>query len=77
MYKIFQSVQIPIIGIGGVASASDIIQLMLAGASLVQIGTTNFINCKLGVDVLPELQNYCVQHNIEDISDIIGKVEVY
>ncbi len=77
VFKIYQVVKIPIIGIGGVSNANDIIELMLAGASLVQIGTSNFANSNLGVEVCKDLTQYCQQKNIGNISDIVGKVNTY
>ncbi len=77
VFKIHQAIHIPIIGIGGISNANDIIELMLAGASLVQIGTSNFTNSNVGVEVLSELNQYCKDYGLKNISEIIGKVESY
>ena len=77
VHKIAQVVHIPIIGIGGISNAEDVIQFLLAGATAVQIGTANFNNPNLYKDVEHDLINYCKKHNIEHYSDLVGGVELY
>jgi len=70
VYQVYEAVKIPIIGMGGVSSASDVIEMMLAGATAVQVGAANLVNpyaCKEMVEALPgELARLGI-HNIEDI----------
>lgn len=70
VYQVYEAVKIPIIGMGGVSSASDVIEMMLAGATAVQVGAANLVNpyaCKEMVEALPgELLRLGI-HNIEDI----------
>ena len=75
--KIYKVVEIPIIGIGGIASASDVIEFILAGADLIQIGTLNYKNPNIGVDILADLIKYCKYYKIDNLSDIKGQVEFY
>ena len=58
VYKIYKSVGLPIIGIGGIQSVNDIIEFILAGADLVQIGTLNYKEPGIGVRLASELENY-------------------
>lgn len=68
------AVTIPVIGIGGIVSAEDAIEFMLAGASAVQIGTGNFLNPKATIDILDGLQTYLKRKSIHDIRNIIGNI---
>ena len=75
VYEVAQSVDIPIIGIGGIKTAEDAIEFMLVGASAVQVGTANFIDPATGVKMLDGLQMYCDQQNVASICDIVGTLE--
>jgi len=77
VHKIYNAVQIPVIGIGGIATVDDIIEFLLAGASLVQIGTMNYQNPNLGPQIQDELSHYLEEKGIDDISTLIGKVEYH
>ena len=77
VHKIYKAVDIPIIGIGGVAVLNDVIEFILAGASLVQIGTMNYQNPNLGPEIKDEFSKYLKEKEIEDLSDLIGKVKYY
>ncbi len=72
VYQVYQAVNIPIIGMGGVSSAEDVIEMMLAGASAVQIGAENLVNpfaCKEIIESLPQV---CEKYNITNLKEIIG-----
>ena len=75
VHKIYNAVNIPIIGIGGVATVEDIIEFLLAGASLVQIGTMCYQNPNLGSQLKDELSHYLKENSINDLHNLIGKVE--
>ena len=77
VHKVFKAVNIPIIGIGGIATAKDVVEFLLAGATMVQIGTMNYQNPNLGVQLKGELSEYYSQNKIEKTEDLIGKVEYY
>ena len=77
VHKIFKAVNIPIIGIGGIATARDVVEFLLAGATMVQIGTMNYQNPNLGVQLKEELSEYYSQNEIEKTEDLIGKVEYH
>ena len=77
VHKIYKVVSIPIIGIGGIGSANDVIEFILAGADLVQIGTLNYRNPNLGVEILTDLTKFCKDNKISKISDLKGKLKVH
>ena len=75
VYQVHKAVKIPVIGIGGISSACDVVEMMMAGASAVQIGSANLVDpliCKKIIDELPEV---CGRLKISRISDIIGAAE--
>lgn len=72
IHEVYEAVKIPLIGMGGVMNGNDVIELMLAGASLVALGTGLFTNPELILSVKEDIQKYMQRHNIEDINDIIG-----
>lgn len=74
VYQASQAVQIPIIGMGGVMTAEDAIELMLAGASAVAVGTANFTNTMATAEILEGIEAYMGRYGIEDIGQIIGAV---
>ncbi len=75
VYQVAKAVKIPVIGMGGVSSARDVIEMMMAGATAVQIGAANLVNpyaCKEIIEALPGL---CEELGIEKLADIIGIIE--
>ena len=76
MHKIYKTVSIPIIGIGGIQSEEDIIEFILVGADLVQIGTLNYKDPGIGVRLVSELENYLDKNNINSISDLKGQLDI-
>jgi len=77
VHKVFKAVNIPIIGIGGIATAKDVVEFLLAGATMVQIGTMNYQNPNLGAQIKEDLSEYYSQNGIEKTEDLIGKVEYH
>jgi dihydroorotate dehydrogenase (NAD+) catalytic subunit len=77
VHKVFKAVKIPVIGIGGIAAAEDVVEFLLAGATMVQIGTMNYQNPNLGAQLKDELSEYYSQNGIERTEDLIGKIEYY
>lgn len=76
VYQLSQAVNIPILGMGGILNGEDAIEYMLAGATAVPIGAGNFIDPETSLKTIEGIENYMRKHNIENISDIIGKVEM-
>ena len=76
VYQVAQAVNIPIMGLGGIVSGEDAIEFMLAGATTVSIGAGNFIDPYTSVKTVEGIEEYMRTCNIDDINDIIGKVEM-
>ena len=74
VYQAAQAVKIPIIGMGGIATAEDAIEFLLAGASAVSIGAMNFINPYTTEEVVKGIEGYMEQYHIETLSELIGAV---
>lgn len=75
VYQAAQAVQIPIIGMGGIATAEDAIEFILAGASAVSIGAMNFVNPYTTVEVAEGIEAYMERYHVENLTDLIGAVE--
>lgn len=75
VYQTANAVKIPIIGMGGIASAEDAIEFILAGATAVSVGTANFNNPNTTIEVIEGIEDYMRRHNVDDIHDLIGLVK--
>ena len=74
VHKLFKVLSIPIIGIGGITCVEDVVEFMLAGASMVQIGTSNYKRPNLAATLYSDLEKYCKDNNLNSYSELIGKV---
>ena len=74
--QVARAVKLPIIGIGGIMSATDVIEFMLAGASAVQIGTASFITPGIAEQIVQDLQAWMVANKVQDINSLIGALEL-
>ncbi len=72
VYQVYEAVNIPIIGMGGVSTAEDVIEMMLAGATAVQIGAANLITPTICKDIIEDLPNVMKKYNINSLKEIIG-----
>jgi dihydroorotate dehydrogenase (NAD+) catalytic subunit len=72
VYDAAQSVKIPVIGMGGISTAKDILEFMLAGATAVQIGTASYWDPCATEKIVEELQTYCIEHGIQELSELTG-----
>ena len=72
VYDAAQSVKIPVIGMGGISTATDILEFMLAGATAIQVGTASYWDPCATEKIVEELQNYCIEHNIQELSELTG-----
>lgn len=72
VYQVYEAVKIPIIGIGGISSAEDVIEMMLAGATAVEVGAENLINPYACRDIIQALPSVMEKYGIQNISDITG-----
>ena len=72
VYQVYEAVKIPIIGMGGVSSAEDVTEMMLAGATAVEIGAANLVNPYICRDIINDLPTVMEKYRIENLTDIIG-----
>ena len=75
VYQAAQAVKIPVIGMGGIASAEDAIEFLLAGATAVAVGAMNFVNPYTTVEVVKGIEEYMQKYGVEDINELIGTVK--
>ena len=77
VWQVANAVNIPVCGMGGVSSAEDAVEIMLAGASLVQVGAAIFADPLAPVRIIEGMESYCADNGITDISEIVGAVKPY
>lgn len=75
VYQVANAVKLPIIGMGGISTAEDALEFILAGATAVSVGTANFYNPTATIDVVNGIEDYMRQKNVEDINQLIGLVK--
>jgi dihydroorotate dehydrogenase (NAD+) catalytic subunit len=75
VYECRQAVKIPIIGMGGIADARDVIEFMIAGADAVQVGTANYVDPFIWPKLLDGISEYLQRHNVARIADLVGTVD--
>lgn len=75
VYQVANAVNIPVIGMGGVSSARDVVEMMMAGATAVQVGAANLVNPYACKEIIEDLPEVCRELGIEKLSDIIGVVK--
>jgi len=74
-WLVAQAVSIPVIGIGGIVTASDALEFLIAGATAVQVGTANFVHPRASIDVLEGIEKYRQRHSLAHIREIIGSLD--
>lgn len=72
VWQVSQAVSVPIIGIGGIMTASDALEFLIAGAAAVQVGTANFVNPRATLDILEGIETFMREHHIGRLSEITG-----
>ena len=72
VYQVYEAVSIPIVGMGGVSTTQDVVEMMLAGATAVQIGAVNLVNPFAGRDIVNDLPEVMEKYGIKNLSDCIG-----
>ncbi len=72
VWQVAKAVKIPVIGLGGISSATDAIEFLLAGASAIQIGTANFIDPAISGKVAKGIVEYCERQGVKDVNELIG-----
>ena len=72
VYQVYEAVKVPIIGMGGLSSAEDVIEMMLAGATAIQVGAANLIDPFACKDIIEQLPIVMEKYNINSLEEIIG-----
>ncbi len=75
VYEASRAVKIPVIGIGGIRTATDAIEFLMVGATAVQVGTMNFVDPSAGVTIAEGIQAFCEEHGIPDTGDLVGSLD--
>jgi dihydroorotate dehydrogenase (NAD+) catalytic subunit len=75
VFEVYKNISIPIIGIGGIMTGIDVAEIMLCGASAVQIGTANLVDPDAYPKILQDFKDYLNQHNIDQLAELIGKLK--
>lgn len=76
VWQVAQNVKIPVIGVGGIMTAKDALEFLIAGAVAVQVGTANFINPHATIDIIEGIEAFLIEGKIPDLADIIGTLKV-
>jgi dihydroorotate dehydrogenase (NAD+) catalytic subunit len=76
VWQVVQTVNVPVIGIGGIMTAKDALEFLIVGATAIQVGTANFINPHVTIDIIDGIEAFLMQRNITDITDIIGTLDI-
>jgi dihydroorotate dehydrogenase (NAD+) catalytic subunit len=74
VWQVAKAVKVPVIGMGGITTAQDAVEFLLAGASAVSIGTANFVNPRASVEVAEGIRDYLVERGLTHVSQLVGKV---
>ncbi len=72
VWQTARCVKIPVVGIGGIMTAEDALEFLIAGATAVQIGTANFVNPRAAIEIIEGIEAFLIENNISDVKDIIG-----
>lgn len=75
LWKVVDRVSVPVIGMGGIATARDAIEFLIIGASAIQVGTTTFVRPLAALEILNGIADYCKTHQIDRISDLVGSMQ--
>jgi dihydroorotate dehydrogenase (NAD+) catalytic subunit len=75
VWQVANAVKIPVVGLGGISSATDAIEFLLAGATAIEIGTANFIDPAITVKVVKGIEEYLVRHGFNSVNELIGALE--
>lgn len=75
VYEVAHAVSIPIIGMGGICTAEDALEMILAGATAVSVGTANFHNPEVTMEIVEGIKDYMEEYGVKDIAELIGGVD--
>ena len=75
VYQVAQAVGIPVVGLGGIMTATDAVEFLLAGATAVEVGTANFIDPAVSTKIVRGIDEYLARHGFSSVTEIIGQLE--
>ena len=75
VHQVYKAVKIPIVGMGGIVNARDVVEFLLAGARAVQVGTANFNDPGVAMRIVDDLAAWCVAHGVADVNELVGAVK--
>ena len=76
VWQVFQTVNIPVIGIGGIIKVEDALEFIIAGARAIEIGTANFVNTRVTIEIIEGIEKYLTENNIKDVSELVGSMKI-
>ncbi len=76
VYQVAQHVTIPVFGIGGIMSGLDAVEYLLAGAKAVEVGTANFVDPEAMINIIKQLEFYCLNQGVDKLEDLVGALDV-
>jgi len=76
VWQVFQTVNIPVIGIGGIIKVEDALEFIIAGARAIEIGTANFVNPRVTIKIIEGIERYLIENNIKDINELVGSMKI-
>ena len=76
VWKVYHSVKIPVIGMGGIMDWQDAVEFVLCGARAVMVGTANFVNPKASSEIIKGMENYLKVEKIKDVKDLVGRLRI-
>ncbi len=76
VWQVFQTVNIPVIGIGGIIKVEDALEFIIAGARAIEIGTANFVNPRVTIEIIEGIEKYLIENNIKDINELVGSLKI-
>ena len=76
VWEVYKSVSIPIVGMGGIMTATDAIEFFIAGASAVAVGTANFVNPQASIEIIKGIHAYLNQANMKSVKELIGSLKI-
>ena len=76
VWQVFQTVNIPVIGIGGIIKVEDALEFIIAGARAIEIGTANFVNPRVTIEIIEGIEKYLIENNIKDINELVGSMKI-
>jgi len=76
VWQVFQTVNIPVIGIGGIIKVEDALEFIITGARAIEIGTANFVNPRVTIEIIEGIEKYLIENNIKDINELVGSMKI-